>query len=99
MKGSSNAAKPYWLWDSDLNEEEFRLILSGRKTIGRRDRKWAAYRLLDYASYRDILRLLGTKAIAEHWPEWRSHVRSSSRRRGLDFLAGYLAQHPEKLHG
>jgi len=91
--------KPYWLWDSDLDESEFVAILSGQIAKGRLDRTWAAARLLDYAPYSDILRLLGPRDLAENWSQWRHRVRSASRRRGLDFLAGYLAQHPEKLHG
>lgn len=91
--------KPYWLWDNDLNESEFVAILSGQSAKGRLDKTWAAVRLLDYAPYLDILRLLGPMALAENWPQWRLRVRSESRRRGLDFLASYLAEHPEKLHG
>ena len=91
--------KPFWLWDCDLDEKEFEAILSGRVQKGRFNQDWAAARLLDYAPYPDILRLLGAKAIKEKWPIWRGRVRSASRRRGLDFLAGYLAKHPEKLHG
>jgi hypothetical protein len=91
--------KPFWLWDTDLNEPEFAAILSGQSAKGRLNKTWAAVRLLDYAPYPDILRLLGPVALAENWPQWRLGVRSASRRRGLDFLASYLAQHPEKLHG
>ncbi len=91
--------KPYWLWDNDLNESEFVTILSGQSAKGHLDRTWAAVRLLDYAPYPDILRLLGPRALAENWSHWRLRVRSASRRRGLDFLVRYLAQHPEKLHG
>lgn len=91
--------KPFWLWDCDFDEKEFEAILSGQAQKGRFNQAWAAARLLDYAPYPDILRLLGPKAIKEKWPIWRGRVRSASRRRGLDFLASYLAQHPEKLHG
>lgn len=90
--------KPYWLWDNDLKEDEFLQILSGRETVGRRDRTWAAVRLLEYAPYEDILRFIGLKAIVKHWPEWRARVRSTSRKRGIDFLVDYLARHPEKQY-
>ena len=89
--------KPYWLWDNDLDEEEFVELLSGRKRRGRRDQTWAAVRLLDYAPYRDIRRLVKLKDLKEHWPQWRARVRSVSRRRGVDFLVSYLDNHPEKI--
>jgi hypothetical protein len=87
-----------FLWDYDLNEVEFLAILHGEKIIGSLDRDWAAVRLLDYAPYREIVRLLGFRALIEGWPRWREKVRSPSRRRGLDFLAEWLpTHHPEKI--
>ena len=91
------ARLPY-VWDYELTEAQFRDILAGRLTLGRLDRDWAAVRLLDYAPYRDIVRLLGYRALVEGWPRWRSRVRSQSRRRGFDFLISWLpAHHPELL--
>jgi hypothetical protein len=88
---------PY-LWDYDLDEKEFLAILKGEKTLGRLDQDWAAIRLLDYAPYRDIVRLLGFRALVEGWPRWQDKVRSPSRRRGLKFLVEWLpTHHPEKL--
>jgi len=40
---------PY-LWDYDLNLQEFRQILEGEKVLGRLDQDWAACRLIEYAS-------------------------------------------------
>lgn len=95
----TSTAKPYWLWDVDLDEQEFESLLSGRTARGRLDREWAAARFLDYAPYSDIIGVLSTRDLVENWPRWRSLVRSASRRRGLDFLTSYLAQHPEKIRG
>ena len=90
---------PYWLWDCDMEVAEFEAILRGRSQRGRLDRSWAAARLLDYAPYNEILHLLSTRDLMDNWLLWRPRVRSSSRRRGLDFLTNYLAQHPEKIRG
>jgi len=88
---------PY-VWDYDIDEAQFRDILAGRVTRGRLDRDWAAVRLLDYASYPDIVRLLGYRTLVNGWPKWRQRVRSQSRRRGFDFLVSWLPQHhPEWL--
>jgi hypothetical protein len=90
--------RPAYLWDYDLDESLFRAILEGRETVGRLDRDWAAVRLLDYAPYREIRRLLPFRALVLGWPAWRARVRSESRRRGFDFLVEWLPrEHPELL--
>ena len=83
---------PY-LWDYDFDEAQFRAVLEGKTTIGRLDSDWAAIRLLDYASYPDIVHLLGFRRLVEGWPRWREHVRSQNRRRSLDFLTVWLPVH------
>ncbi len=83
---------PY-VWDYDIDETQFRALLDGELTIGRLDRDWAAIRLLEYAPYPEIVRLLGFRQLVEGWPAWRSHIRSRSRQRGFDFLAEWLPVH------
>ena len=83
---------PY-LWDYDFDEAQFRAVLEGKTTIGRLDSDWTAIRLLDYASYPDIVHLLGFRRLVEGWPRWREHVRSQNRRRSFDFLTVWLPVH------
>jgi hypothetical protein len=87
---------PY-VWDYDIDEAQFRDILAGRIALGRLDRDWAAVRLLEYAPYPDIVRLLGYRALVDGWPKWRQRIRSTSRKRGLDFLVSWLPQHHPEL--
>jgi len=88
---------PY-VWDYDISEDQFRELLAGRLTIGRLDRRWAGVRLLEYAPYREVVRLLGYRGLVDGWPEWKSHVRSPAARRGFDFLVSWLQEkHPELL--
>ena len=87
---------PY-VWDYDINEAQFRDILAGRTTLGRLDRDWAAVRLLEYAPYPDIVRLLGYRALVRGWPRWPRRIRSQSRKRGFDFLVSWLSQHHPEL--
>jgi hypothetical protein len=97
MASSTRQRTPY-VWDYDIDEAQFREILMGQSRFGRLDRDWAAIRLLEYAPYAEVVRLLGFPAILEGWPRWRSHIRSSSRRRGFDFLVEWLpVNHPEIL--
>jgi hypothetical protein len=86
-----------FVWDYDLDEDQFRRLLTGTLTLGRLDRRWAAVRLLEYAPYREIVRLLGFREVARGWPEWRKHIRSESRKRGFDFLVAWLAEHRPDL--
>ena len=90
---------PY-VWDYNIDEAQFRAILAGQQSLGRLDRDWAAVRLLEYAPYQEIIRLLGFTALVQGWPRWRNKVRSESRKRGFDFLVAWLPiHHPELLEG
>jgi hypothetical protein len=86
-----------WVWDYDLDEQGFRALLEGRETRGRLDRDWAAVRLLEYAPYREIRRLMSFRDLLAGWPRWRGRIRSASRRRGFDFLAEWLPRHHPEL--
>ena len=66
---------PY-VWDYDLDPTQFREILEGRYTRGRLNQDWAARRLLEYAPYDEIIRVLGYKNLVENWPRWRRLIRS-----------------------
>ena len=87
---------PY-VWDYDIDEVQFRALLDGEQVIGRLDSDWAAIRLLEYAPYPEIVRLLGFRRLIQGWPGWRGHIRSQSRRRGFDFLTAWLAAHYPEL--
>mgnify|MGYP005853206595 CR=1 FL=1 len=89
---------PY-LWDYDLSPEEFREILAGKMTRGSLDQDWAASRLLEYASYEEIIQEIGFRRLVENWSRWRKNIRSQSRLRGFDFLVKWLPEHhPEMLY-
>ena len=86
-----------FVWDYDLDEDQFKRVLSGDLTLGPLDRTWAAVRLLEYAPYRDIVRLMGFRDLVRGWPQWRERVRSDSRKRGFDFLVAWLPEHHPEL--
>jgi hypothetical protein len=86
-----------WVWDYDIDEDRFRQMLAGNLCIGRLGRDWAAVRLLEHAPYAEIIRLLGFRDLVIGWSEWREHVRSPSRRRGIDFLVEWLPAHRPEL--
>jgi hypothetical protein len=93
---SSGTRLPF-VWDYDIDEATFRRLLSGEATLGRLDRDWAAVRLLEYAPYPSIVRLLGFRDLVSGWPRWRGRIRSATRLRGLDFLVAWLPEHHPEL--
>lgn len=95
-KMTTENRSPY-IWDYDISESDFRSILAGELTIGRLGQDWAAVRLLEYAAYPEIIRLLGYRRIIEGWPRWRKRIRSDSRKRGFDFLTNWLPEHHPEL--
>jgi len=97
LPGEDERSRLPYVWDYDMTEAEFEAILRGEAQFGRLDRDWAAVRLLEVAPYRDIIRLLGYRALLAGWPRWRARVRSVSRKRGLDFLAAWLPEHHPEL--
>lgn len=86
-----------WVWDYDIDEYSFQEMLAGRRTLGRLDQTWAALRLIEYAPYPEIVRHLGFRTLIARWPQWRDRVRSTRRRRGLEFLVSWLPTHHPEL--
>jgi hypothetical protein len=80
-----------WLWDVEMDNPEFDAILAGRGARPGFDQRWALVRLIDYAPYREIKRLLRRSDFQRLWPEVSFRVRSPSRRRGMEFVARWFA--------
>lgn len=91
----ANRAK--YAWDYDLGQEEFDALLAGRLRRGSLDRDWAAVRLIEWASYDEMIRRIGYAALVREWPCWRARVRSEAQRRGLDFVVEWIPQHRPEL--
>lgn len=87
-----------YVWDYDLTQDEFDAILAGRYKRGHLDRDWAAVRVIEWAPYQEMIKLLGFPAIVAEWSRWRSRIRSEQQRRAIDFLVDWLpTHHPELL--
>ncbi|MCI0421243.1 MAG: hypothetical protein L0387_39435 [Acidobacteria bacterium] len=94
---SSQDSRLAYVWDYDISSHQFEAMLSGKLTLGRLDRDWAAVRLLEHAPYAEIIRQIGFRALIEGWPVWRHRIRSQSRKRGFDFLTEWLPKHHPEL--
>ena len=87
-----------YAWDYDITQEQFDEMPAGRYEIGHLNRDWAAVRVIEWAKYEDMIRLLGFPALVENWPRWRDRIRSKEQRRSLDWLIEWLPKrHPELL--
>jgi len=87
-----------WLWDVDMDASAFDAILSGQGTVTVPEREWAVLRLIEYAPYAEIRRLLPRDFFLEHWPTLAGRVRSRTRREGMTFLHDYY-QKRAMAHG
>ena len=97
MQSQQHPATKY-VWDYQLSEAQFESLLQGQQSIGTLDQKWAAVRLIEYASYYEIRERIGFRMLVANWPDWRDAVRSQQRRESLDFLVDWLPKnYPELL--
>ncbi len=81
-----------WLWDSVIDNQTFEAVLRGEKSIPPHDERWAMLRLIEYAPFSEIKRLLPVQRFLELWPEIGPHVRSRTRREGMDFYCHWLRE-------
>lgn len=79
-----------WLWDEDMDGPTFERILRGETALPGRDWKWALVRLIEYAPYDELRRLLPRELFLARWPEAAPLVRSAACREGMDYLHRYL---------
>jgi hypothetical protein len=84
-----------WLWDVDMDNATFEAILRGQTSVSGLGTDWAMLRLIEYAPYREIKRLLPLAAFLIRWPALKSRVRALSRRDGMDFWADWARREGE----
>jgi hypothetical protein len=75
-----------WLWDTEMDNATFESVLRGGEATPPHDGQWAMVRLIEYAPYADIQRLLPRTRFLQEWPSLSARVRSRTRREGMDFL-------------
>ncbi|MGQ9903732.1 MAG: hypothetical protein ACUVRU_05160 [Anaerolineae bacterium] len=88
-----------WVWDYDIDAQQFDDILAGRLVLyDRLDRDWAAVPLIEYAGYCEMMRRIGYADFTRDWPRWRQRVCGDRLRASLNFVAEWIAaKHPELL--
>ena len=80
-----------------MDSAQFEAILGGAAGSPPHDSRWALLRLIEYAPYADIRRLLPRDRFLKEWPELAPRVRSRARREGMEFLYRRF-KHPPTDH-
>lgn len=75
-----------WLWDTDMDNATFQSLLQGDRSQPPHDTPWAMARLIDYAPYHEIRRLLSRDQFLRDWSIVEPRVRSRTRRQGMNFI-------------
>lgn len=75
-----------------MDNGTFEAVLAGRQVMPAFDMRWALLRLIEYAPYAEIKRLLPVAGFLTLWPSVLGHVRSNMRRDGMDFMYRWLLE-------
>lgn len=92
-----NNNRARYVWDYDLTQAQFDDILAGRYKHGHLDRDWASIRIIEWAKYEDMIRIIGYLSLVKDWQNWRMRIRSEQQRRSIDFLVEWLPKHHPEL--
>lgn len=92
---NQNRAK--YVWDYNITQEQFDAMLAGQFEDGHLNRDWAAVRVIEWAKYEDMIRILGYFDLVNNWSRWRERIRSEEQRRSLDFVVRWLPEHRPDL--
>lgn len=92
-----NRNRARYVWDYDITQEQFDAMLTGQFEDGHLNRDWAAVRVIEWAKYEDMIRILGYFELVNNWSRWRQRIRSEEQRRSLDFVVSWLPDHRPDL--
>lgn len=73
-----------------MDNATFESILRNQGAPSGRDRGWAIVRLIEYAPYTEIQRLLPREVFLREWPALARRIRSRTRREGMEFFYQWL---------
>ena len=78
------------LWDLNMSPEEFLGIIEGRIARKWPDRGFCVARFLESVNWFDITKVIHPKDICGMWKEAKKHVRSRSKKEGMDIACRIL---------
>ena len=74
------------MWDYNLSQKEFEVILAGKKVLGNMDQNWAIVRVLENLNYYDAMNLVSLNTLRSNWKEVQPKLFNSSIKNGYEFL-------------
>jgi len=78
------------VWDLSITPQEFLLILHGELTVSWPSRAFCVARLLECATWYDVVKILSPREICALWPETERYVRSRSIKAGMEYACRVL---------
>ncbi|SPD74986.1 conserved hypothetical protein [uncultured Desulfobacterium sp.] len=78
------------VWDMALEPEDFLKIVRGELSVDWPSRPFCVARLLESASWYDVVRILSPQEICSMWPEAKHFVRSKSIKLGMEYACRVL---------
>lgn len=78
------------VWDTDLSPVEFLSILRGEMSVEWPTRAFCVARLLECASWYDVVQVMSPEEICSLWPGAERHVRSKAIKKGMDYACRVL---------
>jgi len=78
------------IWDMALQPEDFLKILNGELVVDWPSRPFCVARLLECASWYDVVKVLPPREICSLWPEAQRFVRSKSIKLGMEYACRVL---------
>jgi hypothetical protein len=78
------------VWDIGLEPSDFLAILRGELTRDWPSRAFCVARLLECATWYDVVQVLPPREICALWPEAQHYVRSRSIRLGMEYACRLL---------
>lgn len=78
------------VWDTGLSPESFLAIVRGELTLEWPSRPFCVARLLECASWYDVVKIIAPRDICALWPEAERYVRVTSIKQGMDYACRIL---------
>jgi hypothetical protein len=78
------------LWDTNISPEQFLAIIRGEENHEWPSRAFCVARLLECASWYDVVKIISPREICSLWPEAERYVRATGIKRGMEYACRVL---------
>lgn len=78
------------LWDTNISPDQFLAIIRGEESREWPSRAFCVARLLECASWYDVVKIIAPREICSLWPEAERYVRTTGIKRGMEYACRVL---------